>query len=395
MTVTATVGAGGPAGEGDESDSEDSHILDPPGDAGGVPAIHGQPGNLLAQLPGYRGVRVRLFLGGLPLAGLLGQAALGDPALPRAPLPACEHCHTIPYQKGVCCSNVGVRTECPKCLAMVWPREREACCGGGKRVLGNSFNPPLRPQYRALLQSPHVSFNSRILNSALALGSQGTFPSREHGGLGMYDEGLAFLHLMGKAYLVLRTPQEGCNPFDSHMLPKEVLFDGAAKDFGEDYAGQLVAFRDFLQDFHPLAKRLSLARDMPGERIDLNNVVRLEAHAEQSGAMELAFLDSGVPRPAGASNRVVYLDMKRKERGERPNVTVSTNNALYEVLQFPLLFEEGKGGYFQAKEGGVMSTTGAPGAPGGPAPGQAVQAPGRLTLEDQVHHVRGGVPEAG
>jgi hypothetical protein len=94
----------------------------------------------------------------------------------------------------------------------------------------------------------------------------------------LYDEGLAFLHLMGKAYLVLRTPQEGCNPFDSHMLPKEVLFDGAAKDFGEDYAGQLVAFRDFLQDFHPLAKRLSLARDMPGERIDLNNVVRLEAH---------------------------------------------------------------------------------------------------------------------
>ena len=111
----------GPAGGGDESDSEDSHILDPPGDAGGVPAIHGQPGDLLAQLPGYRGVRVRLFLGGLPLAaGLLGQAALGDPAPPRAPPPACEHCHTIPYQKGVCCSNVGVRTECPKCHAMVW-----------------------------------------------------------------------------------------------------------------------------------------------------------------------------------------------------------------------------------------------------------------------------------
>ena len=69
-------------------------------------------------------------------------------------------------------------------------------------MLGESFNPPLRPQYKALLQSPHVSYNSRILNSALALGSQGTFPSREHGGLGMYEEGLAFLHLMGKAYLV-------------------------------------------------------------------------------------------------------------------------------------------------------------------------------------------------
>ena len=149
----------------------------------------------MAHLPGYRRVRVRLFLA----AGLLGQAALGDPAPPRAPPPACEHCHTIPYQKGVCCSNVGVRTECPKCHAMVWPREKDACCGGGRRVLDEGYNPPLRPEYKVLLQSPHVSFNSRILNSALALGSQGTFPSREHGGLGMYDEGLAFLHLMGKA----------------------------------------------------------------------------------------------------------------------------------------------------------------------------------------------------
>jgi hypothetical protein len=105
---------------------------------------------------------------------------------------------------------------------MVWPKEKDACCGGGRRVLGERYNPLLRPEYRALLQSPQVSFNSRILNSALALGSQGTFPSREHGGLGMFDEGLAFLHLMGKAYL--------CDPFDSHMLPREVLFDGAARD---------------------------------------------------------------------------------------------------------------------------------------------------------------------
>jgi hypothetical protein len=90
----------------------------------------------------------------------------------------------------------------------------------------------------------------------------------------MYEEGLAFLHLMGKVYLVLRTPQEGCNPFDSHMLPKQVLFDGAAKDFGEDYAEQLVAFRSYFNEYHPLSRRLRLARDMPGERIDLNSVVR-------------------------------------------------------------------------------------------------------------------------
>ena len=69
------------AGGGDESDSGDSRILDPAGDggsdaeqpasddemAGDVAAIREQPGELLAQLPGYR-VRVRLHLGGLPLA---------------------------------------------------------------------------------------------------------------------------------------------------------------------------------------------------------------------------------------------------------------------------------------------------------------------------------------
>ena len=61
-----------PAGGGDESDPEDGRILDPAGDggseadhpgsgdemAGGVAAILGQPGGLLAQLPGYR-VRVK------------------------------------------------------------------------------------------------------------------------------------------------------------------------------------------------------------------------------------------------------------------------------------------------------------------------------------------------
>lgn len=115
---------------------------------------------------------------------------------------------------------------------MLWPREKEACCGGGKKVLGESYNPPLRSQYKALLQSPHVSYNSRLLNGALALASQGTFPSREQGGLGMYDQEMAFLHFFGKDYLVLRTPADGCSPFDNHMLPKEVLFDGAAKDYG-------------------------------------------------------------------------------------------------------------------------------------------------------------------
>lgn len=99
---------------------------------------------------------------------------------------------------------------------------------------------------------------------------------------------------------------------------------------------------------------------MPGERIDLSKVIRIEAHAERSGALELAMLDSGVVRPAGGEdkNRVLYFDMKRSARGEAPNVSVSRHNALFELLQFPLLYEKGKGGYFLSpgKEDGVRSS---------------------------------------
>ena len=149
-------------------------------------------------------VRVRIMLGGRPAPGVhpgqggghCGRAAVDSPP----PRRACEHCHTIPYEKGVCCSYLGVRVQCPKCHSWVWPQEKWACCGDGKRVLGHRYNPPLDEGYKALLKGPHVSYNSRLLNSALALGSQGTLPSREQGGLGMY-QGLAFLHLMGKVYI--------------------------------------------------------------------------------------------------------------------------------------------------------------------------------------------------
>ena len=215
--------------------------------AGGGAALPGQPVGAMAKL-GARTVRIRIMLGGRPApdvgGGHRGRAA-EDPLPPRR---ACEHCHAIPYEKGVCCSNLGVRVQCAKCYSWVWPQEKWACCGDGKRVLENRYNPPLDEGYKALLKWPHVSYNSRLLNSALALGSQGTFPSREQGGLGMYKQGLPFLHLMGKSYLVFRSPSEGCNPFDCYLLPRQVLFDGASGDYGE----QLAAFRDFSFSTTPL-----------------------------------------------------------------------------------------------------------------------------------------------
>ena len=78
----------GPAGGGDESDSEDSRILDPAGGDAGHPgsgdegagddeALLGQPVGAIAQLGAHR-VRVRLMLGGHPAPGVHRGQGGGD-----------------------------------------------------------------------------------------------------------------------------------------------------------------------------------------------------------------------------------------------------------------------------------------------------------------------------
>jgi hypothetical protein len=92
--------------------------------------------------------------------------------------------------------------------------------------------------------------------------------------------------------------------------------------------------------------------------------IRIEAHSEKSGVMELAFLDSGVRPPGTESNKVLYFDLGREEQNLSPNVTVSRHGAMFELLQFPLLYEKGIGGYYLPDKvdgqrgGGVVSTTG-------------------------------------
>jgi hypothetical protein len=63
--------------------------------------------------------------------------------------------------------------------------------------------------------------------------------------------------------------------------------------------------------------------------------------------MELAFLDSGVRPPGTESNKVLYFDLGREEQNLSPNVTVSRHGAMFELLQFPLLYEKGIGGYYR------------------------------------------------
>ncbi len=225
-----------PQGGGDMGDSEDSRILEPAGgdsdddmepDAGhdgddqqlddvdmgavGGDAPDGLPGEaqgvqpvgialppLVASL-GWRTIRVRLLLDDTPVPAPPGIEPL------RVYL-ACPHCHTIPMVSGRCCSNVGERKPCPKCQSLLWPGEKGKCCRDGKEVLGPDLNPPIDAPYLALLKDLHFSHNSRLINSQLAMGSQGTFPSRDVGGLGFHDQPTAFLHLFGKSYLLMRNP---------------------------------------------------------------------------------------------------------------------------------------------------------------------------------------------
>jgi hypothetical protein len=173
-------------------------------------------------------------------------------------------------------------------------KEGAACCKNCKQVLGELYNPPLDPDYLRILQQTSFSHDSRLLNAALAMGSQCTSPSRAQGGLGFHEKHYAHLSLLGTTYLVLRNPHSGNNPFDNYMLPKDLLLETAAQDLGADYAVRLLSAREYLQARHPLASRLRPVAEVPAQRLDFSKVIRLEANSSHSGAMELAHVSSGV-----------------------------------------------------------------------------------------------------
>ena len=244
------------------------------------------------------------------------------------------------------------------CGATVWPEEGTLCCSGGKHILGPQYNPPIDAEYLALLQKPHMSKDSRLINGALQLGTLSVSPSRAMGGMGFHEQHCAFLALYGRTYLALYDPSKN-NAFDNHLLPFDLLLDGATADLGRDYAERLLCTRKYLALHHPLSRHLATIADLPGDRVDLNPYMRLEAHSLRSNAMELAFVSSGARCAEDRPNRVLYFDLRLHEQGRAPQ-TVDRHNALYDLLMFPMLHEKGIGGFFKAKGSRVESTTGAP-----------------------------------
>ena len=250
------------------------------------------------------------------------------------------------------------RRLCPHgCGAMVWPEEGTVCCNGGKHILGPQYNPPIDADYMRILQEPHMSKDSRKLNNALAMGTQGTYPSKALGGLAWHEMYYAHLALQGTTYMVMYGTESN-NAFDIHLLPRQLLLDGAEQDLGRHYSERLLQVRDYLGKNHPLARRLCAIADMPGRRIDMTPYMRIEAQDLRTSAMELALVSNGVMGTQDRQNRVLYFDMRRHEEG-RPPTEVHRHNALYDLLMFPMLHEKGVGGFFIAKDSKVTSTTGA------------------------------------
>jgi hypothetical protein len=245
---------------------------------------------------------------------------------------------------------LGPRTKCKWCPATLWPEEKKGvtkCCGNGKYVLGAQYNPPIDDEYLALLQLPHFSHNSRFLNDKLCFTAHGTFPSRQDGGLGWHDMGApAFVHLYGKVYTVFHDPHAGPSFLDSYQLGSEFVYDGAKNDLGVDFANQFREVRKYIKEVHPFAKKLPSIDKVSGDaqHLDITNkVIKIDA---APGGMDVAIVSSGVGEN---SSQVMYFDLGRHMRGELPKpIKVDNDSRLYELLQFPVLFPKGVGGYFHS-----------------------------------------------
>jgi hypothetical protein len=83
------------------------------------------------------------------------------------------------------------------CGALVWREEGKLCCKGGAHILVPVYNPPIDPEYLAILQLPHMSADSRLLNERLAMGALSVSPSRSMGGLGFHEQRIGHVSLLG------------------------------------------------------------------------------------------------------------------------------------------------------------------------------------------------------
>jgi hypothetical protein len=248
--------------------------------------------------------------------------------------------------------NAGVRALCTYgCGAWIWPGENGFCCKKGSHILGPAFNPPISAQYLELLERPSVSHNSRYINNTLAFGSAGTLPTKAQGGDGVHKEpgGLSYMKLQGKTYHTFSSPiTSSFSGLTNYILPHQFVLQSVQGNFGLGYRDQLDGFLSYLKEVNPLAKKMKPIEEATGvdKQKMLSTVLKLSAGSAPTAPFEIARCDSAVP---GFNSRVAYFD-----HTSGGTCSVPIGNFLYETLQYPLLFDEGKGG-FSVKQRGVYT----------------------------------------
>jgi hypothetical protein len=69
----------------------------------------------------------------------------------------------------------------------------------------------------------------------------------------------------------------------------------ARADYGESFAERLIELRTYLIAHHPFAQRLLRIAELPGPRIKVDSMIRIDAHSAPTGKMEIAEVSSCVP----------------------------------------------------------------------------------------------------
>ena len=171
---------------------------------------------------------------------------------------------------------IGDRVLCSNgCGALIWPGEAMLCCRGGKHILGEDLNPPIRPEFMRVLEYEGFSADSRSYNENLSFATTGTSPTRAQGGLGFHVHKGGMLNLFGRTHVLLYDPNGGPSGLDAYRVSDTFLYDGAVSDRGAHFAEGLKVARKFLTTYHPFARRLPRVADVPGPRIRVDTLMRV------------------------------------------------------------------------------------------------------------------------
>ena len=289
---------------------------------------------------------------------------------------------------------------CPHCAARVWRAERSRasfwqCCRNGEMLLPDEVFPHIPAELQSLYEEPRFSFYSRSINNHLSFTAVGTTPTQGQGGLGM-NFAMPYPStgkLQGKTYHVL-SPIDQCNP--GHSANIYIIQDMADPQLGVAstivntadravYLRLLALLRAYLLQNNPVAAQLRSMMELTEAERRAGGItgLHIQVHARDEAvdrneiaAYYRSSTSANIPPPRYA---VIFPITSPPQAGSDPTARtadgtpyngrtlINENSALYESLQFPVIFPTGQGGWFNKTYGPdrqiateVRSTTGKP-----------------------------------